>query len=144
MEGNMLRRFLSDDELGLMSFFASVTGVVAKDCFVLFDCPVFIVENGNFAKALGKKERNLSTLAAKLNKKPLVVEYFPNPEDFLLSIGKDQIARICMNNNNGKKIARLSPIAGQGGRLVGKNGWKINIIRVLCKKYFDIDYVKVV
>jgi NusA-like KH domain protein len=135
---------MSDEELSLMSFFASITGVVAKDCFVLFDCPVFIVENGNFVKALGKKERNLSTLAVKLGRKPLIVEYFPDFEDFMRGLGKDQIARICVENNDGKKTARLSPVDGQGGRLVGKNGWKINIIRVLCKLYFDIDCVKVV
>ncbi|HHI04241.1 MAG TPA: hypothetical protein ENL45_01715, partial [Candidatus Woesearchaeota archaeon] len=61
-----------------MSFFESLTNTKLKDCFVdKNEMLVFVVEENQIAKAIGKNGVNVKRIKERLNRKIKIVEFNP-------------------------------------------------------------------
>ncbi|QQG38753.1 MAG: NusA-like transcription termination signal-binding factor [Candidatus Woesearchaeota archaeon] len=66
---------LNIQTIGLMNIFNSLTGVTAKDCFFDEEKLVFIVNEGDLGKVLGKKGANIQRIQNTLKRDIKVIEY---------------------------------------------------------------------
>jgi len=129
----------SMQELQNMSVFEAITGVMPIDCVLLFDQPIFLVPAGSREKALGKYGINLYKLGKVLGNKPLIIEFHADPKKFISKFIQEP-AKVEVNGN----IAVISSNPHTKPKIIGSNGKKINLLRFLVKRYFQISTVKVI
>ncbi len=109
---------------------------------------IFVVEKGDLGRAVGRGGRKLKTmkrlLRGDLDKNIEVVEFDDTPEGFiqnLLSPARVPVIRITRQNNETIAIAYV--IEQDKSVAIGKNGRRIKRARLLAKRWYDIDNIKI-
>ena len=111
---------LTGEELSIMSFFESSTGISPVDCVV--------TDEGVLIK-----------------KRIQVVKYLPAPERFLrsfLSLGPKDVVRI-VKRKDGESYAIIEVNPARKGLVIGRGGRKIKQARFLVSRYFGLRTVLV-
>lgn len=128
----------------IIQIFETVTGAKLKDC-IQYDQNqriVFIVNEGEIGKAIGKKGSNIRKLENMFNKKIRVVGFSQEVTQFV----KNMIAPLQVNNVEEKEGEII--ITGQDtktkGLIIGRNKQNLNNLITMVKRYFDIQDIKVV
>jgi transcription termination/antitermination protein NusA len=126
-----------------MSFFESITKAKLKDCFVdKNNMLVFVVEQNNIAKAIGKNGSNVKTINEKLNRKIKIVEFNPQIESFVANLISPLKAKDISFEN---KILTISSVDTKTrGLLIGRNAQNLRNYENTVKRYFDINEIKVI
>jgi N utilization substance protein A len=132
---------LNERALAFSSVLEKITGVQAVDVVEHGETLIFVVKPESMGKAIGQAGRGVSMLQKKLNLKVAVVASMRTPTDFVKAYFGEDIEKVELSEC-GKKVTILSRPECIS-RVVGRNGEKINILRVLLKKYFDVETVKV-
>ena len=136
---------LTTDQIRLMSAFESLTGILAKDCVIDDHAVVFVVNEREVGKAVGKKGQNVKKLENLLNKRVEVVGYSQDPVRFFKNIFHPaHILAVSLNEKNGRKIARVHVDREALRILERKMDRKLKLAKILAKRYFNIDNVVVV
>ncbi|MGM5482602.1 MAG: NusA-like transcription termination signal-binding factor [Nanobdellota archaeon] len=133
-----------DNELiKVMSLFNSITHAKLKDYFVDDNnLSIFVVEQNQVGKAIGKNASNVRLLENKLNRKIKIVEFNPDVLQFTRNIVfplKLQNAEL-----NGKVLNIESPDVKTRGLLIGRSAKNLRNTEKIVKRYFNIDEIKVV
>jgi len=109
---------------------------------------IFVVERGDLGRAVGRGGRKLKTmkklLRGDLDKNIEVVEFDDTPEGFiqnLLSPARVPVIRITKQNNETIAIAYV--VEQDKSVAIGKNGRRIKRARLLAKRWYDIDNIKI-
>ncbi len=126
-----------------MSFFESITKAKLKDCF--FDkneMLVFLVEENQIAKAIGKKGINVKNIRQKINRKIKIVEFNPNLETFVANLISPLSAKEIKIDD--KVITIVGPDTKTKGLLIGRSGQNLRNYEEIVKRYFDINEIKVI
>lgn len=136
---------LTAKEMGLIALFQSVTGASVEDCIVddKNDRIIFVVKKGNVGLAIGRGGRKIRLLERILRKRLEVVEYMDDVRDFLVNAlrpVKVQSVRLT-ERPDGRKIAVITVDPRDKARAIGRNGRNAEKLRLLARKYFDIDNV---
>lgn len=128
----------------IIQIFETVTGAKLKDC-IQYDQNqriVFIVNEGEIGKAIGKKGSNIRKLENMFNKKIRVVGFSHEITQFV----RNMIAPLQVNNVEEKEGEII--ITGQDtktkGLIIGRNKQNLNNLITMVKRYFDIEDIKVV
>ena len=131
---------LNDDESRNVLFFQQITEASARDCVRDEDSLVFVVNKGEIGKAIGKNGKNINLLEKLLKKKVKIVESSEDLESFSRNIFSPVELKI--NVDQGRVIIE----ADKKNRkyIIGKEGKKIKIARILIKRHFGIENVKVI
>ena len=82
----MTKTLYTEDLLRIISLFDKITQAKLKDCFYLRDKIIFVVEEGEIGKALGKNKMHVTKLEQHLPKKFKIVEYKPDMLQFIINI----------------------------------------------------------
>ena len=137
----MVKIKYSSDIMKYMSIFESLTGAKLKDCMVN-DIVVFVVQENEMGKAIGKKGSNIKRIEGILKKKVRLVEFNNDVCRFIHNLirpldakeikEEDGIVSIYGNDVNTKSM------------LIVINRNKINSINEVVKMYFTVKEVKVV
>jgi len=126
-----------------MSFFESLTNTRLKDCFVDKNgLLVFVVEENQIAKAIGKKGVNAKRIKEKLNRKIKIVEFNPHLEIFVANLINPLKAKEIKIDD--KVITIVGPDTKTKGLLIGRNGQNLRNYEETVKRYFDINEIKVI
>jgi len=126
-----------------MSFFESLTNTRLKDCFVDKNgLLVFVVEENQIAKAIGKKGVNVRNIKEKLNRKIKIVEFNPHLEIFVANLINPLKAKEIKIDD--KVITIVGPDTKTKGLLIGRNGQNLRNYEETVKRYFDIKEIKVI
>ena len=130
-----------------IALFENLTGAVAKDCIIdeAMGRIIFVVRPGDMGLAIGRNGINVKRLRGIIGKQIEIVEYADKPEDFLKNVllpAKIRAIRIA-KMPDGRKIAHVTVEPQDKGIAIGKNGRNIARARLLMKRYFDIDHVKI-
>lgn len=126
-----------------MSFFESLTNTKLKDCFIDNNSLlVFVVEENQIAKAIGKKGVNVRNIKEKLNRKIKIVEFNPNIETFVANIIRPLIGKEIKVEDN--VVTIVGPDTKTKGLLIGRNGQNLRNYEEMVKRYFDINEIKVI
>jgi N utilization substance protein A len=130
-----------------IALFESITGATVKDCIVNENSGrlIFIVKEGNIGMAIGRGGKNIHILEKMTGKKHEVIEHSENPAQFIKNALKPAaVSEIRITERpNGKKIAVISVNPKDKGIAIGKNGKNAERIRLLAKRYFQIENVSI-
>jgi N utilization substance protein A len=125
-----------------MSLFESITRAKLKDCIIRENTVLFIVHPGEIGKAVGSKGANVRKLERALNKKVKIVEFSPEPVNFIKNlIHPLQVKEITEDEG----IYTLTPVdLKTRGMLIGRNASHLRAYEDVVKRYFPVKELKVV
>jgi len=134
--------------MNYISLFESLTGAVTKDCILddKNDRIIFIVRQGDMGLAIGKDGINVKRVKNILNKNIEVVEYAEDPETLIKHAflpARVKAVKITKTPNN-KKVAYVTIEPQDKGIAIGKDGKNILKVKLIVKRYFDIEKVVIV
>jgi N utilization substance protein A len=133
---------LDKSSIGLISSFSASTKSKVKDMIEDNGLIIFVVEQGELFRALGKKGANVKKLSQKLNKRIKVVEYSPDVKTFIINmIYPLKVAEI---TQEGGIITLHGDDIKTKGLLIGRNARNLRLLERVVKRYFDVDEIKVV
>lgn len=136
-------RTLSTADFQLLNMLEDKTGVRAVDVFQTESAMVFVVPNGAAGKVLGKQGFNRLRMERAVGKPVDVVEQSETVEGFARNCFRPAEIKQVDVKEQGKKII-VKVDATQRGLAIGRNGERIKRARLLLKRYFDVDDVKLV
>ena len=127
----------------LISMFESITRARVKDCFDNKGTMVFIVEEGDIGKALGKKAVNVRKIENMLKKKIRVIEYSTDITKFVRNVIMPNKANEITYEEG---IITITPTDPQSrGYLIGRAAEILRNNESIVKKYYkDLKEIKVV
>ncbi len=132
---------LTSQEIQLINFFEKKTKARVKDCINEEEGITFIVEKGDIGLAIGKGGQKIKKIKDEIGKEIHVYEYADNEADFIknlffpIKIDKVEI--------NGKE-AKVFIDPKQKKRAIGKQGKKINNVKKIIIRHYDIQNIKIV
>lgn len=137
-----MSRIKYDSELiKLITLFESMTGAKVRDC-ISNDRLIFIVEENEMGKAIGRKGANIRRLENALKRKIKlaefsndVVQFVKNmiyPVEILNVSSEDGIITIQGKDTNSKAM------------LIGRERQNLNHLTNIVKRYFDVKEIKIV
>ena len=138
---------LTNREMSHIALFENITGATVRDCIIDDDSNriIFVIKEGDLGVAIGKRGKNIATLEKMTGKKHEVVEYSDDPVQFIKnSLKPAKIKEIRVTERpDGKTIAVVSVETRDKGIAIGKNGKNAERIRLLAKRYFQINNVSI-
>lgn len=124
----------------LMTLFESMTGAKVKDC-IANEKFIFIIEENEMGKAIGKNGVNVKRVESKLKKKIKLVEFSNDVLQFVRNIIYPIQADIKQENGS---ITIYGKDTGTRAMLIGREKQNINYLTNIIKRYFDVKEIKVV
>ena len=123
-----------------INLFENVTGAKVKDC-INDEELIFIIEEGNIKRALGRDNANIKRLESLLKKNIKLIAYSKDVIKFVTNLIypikpdnidlKDDIIYITIND------AKLK------GRVYGRGRERLKKLELIIKKYFNIKEIKI-
>ncbi|MBN2420696.1 NusA-like transcription termination signal-binding factor [Candidatus Woesearchaeota archaeon] len=130
------------ETLGLMKLFENMTKAKIRDCIVDEEKIIFVVQEGELRKALGKGAENIKKLSEKLNKKVKIAEF----ADEMLALIKNFINPLKVDEiyeENGIVILKSSEMRTKG-IIIGRNAKNLRALENNIRRYFpDLKEIKV-
>ncbi|MBX5321758.1 MAG: NusA-like transcription termination signal-binding factor [Candidatus Bathyarchaeota archaeon] len=135
-------------EMKYIALFESISGANVKDCIVDEEQGrvIFVVKEGDLGAAIGRGGRNIRLLERMTGKKHEIIEHSDDPAQFIKNALKPamvQEVRIT-ERTDGKTIAVVTVHPRDKGVAIGKNGRNAERLRMLVKRYFQIQNVSIV
>lgn len=125
-----------------ISLFETITGARLKDVVNEEGRLLFIVEEGEIGKAIGKSGVNAKRLENVLNKRIKVIEF----NNDLLHFVRNLIYPLAVKEI--KEENKIVTIFGQDGKtkglLIGRDAQNLRAYENVVKRYFEIDGIKVI
>jgi transcription termination/antitermination protein NusA len=126
----------------IMSIFANITKVNAKDCIDSNNKRIFIVDEGMAGKSIGKQGSNIKRLEEILKKRIKIVEYNKEPTKFIQNLVYPCKIKEIVSNDD---VYTMTPIDNYTrGLLIGRNAINLRENEEIIKRYFKIKELKVV
>ena len=136
-----MTRIKYDSELmKLMTFFESATGAKVKDC-ITQDKLIFVVEENQMGKAIGKNGMNIKRLENKLKKKIKLVEFSNDILQFIRNFIYP-IEPLNLKNEEGV-VTILGKDTNSRAMLIGREHQNLLNLTDIVKRYFDVKEIKV-
>ena len=130
------------NDMKIMSMFESLTGVSPRDCISEDNRIIFVVNQGDIAKAIGKKGINIRKLENIFKKKMKVVEY--NPEMLIFVQNVFAPLKVADIVHEEQKIIITPPDSKTREMMIGRAGMNLRGFEAIVKRYFEIDEIRVV
>jgi len=135
------RIIYNNDIMKIMSLFETVTQAKLKDC--IFDERImFIVEENQIGKAIGKNGVNVRKIEFALNKKVKIVEFSNDHAQFIKNLVYPLMVKEVKEENN--LITIVGGDTKTRGILIGRDAKNLKELESITKRYFHIDGIKVV
>jgi transcription termination/antitermination protein NusA len=138
---------LTTKEMRYIALFESITSATVRDCIVDDEQNriIFVVKEGDIGVAIGKGGKNIHMLERMTGKKHEIIEHSTNPQQFIRNALKPaHVNEIRITERpDGKSIAVVSVSPRDKGVAIGKNGRNAERIRLLAKRYFQIQNVSI-
>jgi transcription termination/antitermination protein NusA len=134
---------LDADTLRLITLFENVTGARVRDCLEEEERLVFVVQEEDVGRAIGKQAANLHKLRDILKKDVEVVGWADDRQKFLQNIfRKYKVESLEFEERrDGSVQARVRVDAREKGRAIGREGRNVKLARALAKRHFNVDDV---
>ena len=128
------------DLMKLITLFESMSGAKVKDC-IADDNIIFIIEENEMGKAIGKKGANIKRAEDLLKRKIKLVEFSQD----ILQFVKNMIYPIEVNDIRQEDgvITIHGKDSNSKARIIGRERHNINNVTKIAKRYFDVKEIKV-
>lgn len=124
-----------------MSLFFSITHVQPRDCINDENGTVFIVPEGETAKAVGMGGTNIRKIEKLINKKVRVVAYNDNLVQFIENLMYP--ARIKEIREEELVVSVIALDNESRGHIIGRNATNLRRLESIAKRYFPLQEIKV-
>jgi N utilization substance protein A len=124
-----------------MQLFENLTRARLKDC-ISREYLIFIVEENEIGRAIGKKGSNVHRIEGLLNRKIKIVEFNPDVRRFIANFIMPLQAKEIREENN--IITIVGPDTKTKGLLIGRERKNLDNLKNIVKRYFDIEDIKVI
>jgi len=132
---------LTLDSIRQITVFENVTKAMVKDCIEREDSLLFIVEEGNVQKALGKDNMNIRKLEHMLKRKIIVIGFQKDPSKFVRNLIYP--IRVESIREEGKIITIKAGDTKTKGKIFGREKSNLKWMNELVGKYFKEYTVQV-
>ncbi len=134
---------LNADTLRLLALFEALTGAPARDVLEEEDRYIFVVEQGQIGRAIGKGGINLNRVRDKLQKDVDLVEHATTPEDFMKSLfHRFKVQSIEIHERkDGEKVAKIKIDPADKGKAIGRGGRNVQLVRTLADRHHGLKDV---
>jgi len=136
----MTRIIWSEKEMACIAVLESTTGVLAQDCFVHFDTPIFLVRPEDYPRVAHLKQKTMRKIIGHLGCKPIIACLEEEPEKFIMNFFGELVDAVHTENGQAIIVTKPSNIK----LVVGKEGRRANLLRFILNKYYEISAVKIV
>ncbi len=134
---------LSQEDFQLLNMLEDKTGVRGLDVLRTEAAMIFLVPPGSVSQAIGKQGQNRFRLAKAVG---MPVEFVEKSDDlgtFVRNAFRPaQVRDVGVREHEGKKRVSVKVDAQDRGLAIGKGGERIKRARLLAKRYFDVDDIK--
>ena len=131
---------LTNETLRCITTFEGRTRVQVKDCVVLEDRIIFVVDD--LRKALGKDSSNVRRLKDIFGKNVDVIGFASTPEKFVKNIFHNyRVKEVTIEDMNGVPTAMIEIEPGDKGRAIGKNRKNLNIAEQILSHHYPIKKI---
>ncbi len=130
------------DMLKFMGLFENLTHAKLKDCFFDRGKLVFLIDQGEMGKALGRNKSNIVKLEKMLNRKIKIVEFNPNRLQFITNYLAP--LRITDIQEEGDVVTITGIDTKTKGLIIGIKAQNLRNLEKTVSKYFKIEEIKVV
>jgi len=131
------------ENIRAMNLFESITGVEVRDVILKEDEAYFVVPDGKAGMAIGKGGKVVNKVQNKLDKDVKIYEYSDNLGKFLNNLVPADLRGVDIDDEGDNKSVEISVSRDNKGRVVGKNGNKIDSIREVLERTHGVDEVTV-
>ncbi|RLJ03292.1 MAG: NusA-like transcription termination signal-binding factor [Candidatus Aenigmatarchaeota archaeon] len=122
------------EEIKYITIFEECTGTEVRDCIVEGDTIYFLVEKGKVGLAIGKNGFSIRNAQKLLRKRIKVFEYDDEEEKFV----RNMIPQSNTVSIKNKKVLVTVDIKDRG-KVIGKNGSNIKVIKKFLKRNAGIE-----
>ena len=134
----------TEDTLRYVAFFQSETHTTVVDCVDDEKRLIFVVQEGDLGRAIGKGGENIARLRQKMRKEILVVELSADPETFVRNVFRAYgVKKVEIEDRGGVRHATVTVNATEKGRAIGREGRNLRVWRDLIARHHDITSVNV-
>ncbi|MFB6203292.1 MAG: NusA-like transcription termination signal-binding factor [Candidatus Nanohaloarchaea archaeon] len=126
-----------------INLFESITDVEARDAIIKEDEAYFIVPEGKAGMAIGEGGKVVKKVQDRLGRDVKIYEYSENLGKFINNLVPTNLRGVDVNEDEGEKTVDINVPRESKGRVVGKNGKKIDSIREILKRTHSVDEVNV-
>ena len=127
--------------MNYMKLFENLTRAKLKDC-ISNDLLIFVVEENEIGKAIGRNGSNVKRLEALLKKRIKIVEFSPDVKQFIRNFIMPLDVKE-VNEENG-----IVNIVGRDtktkGLLIGRDRKNLENLKSIVSRYFKVEDIKVV
>ncbi len=131
------------ENIRAMNMFESITGVEARDVILKEDEVYFVVPDGKAGMAIGKGGKVVKKVQNKVGREVKIYEYSDNLGKFLNNLVPADLRGVNIEEDGDEKRVEISVSQDNKGRVVGKNGNKIDSIREVLQRTHNVDEVVV-
>ncbi len=129
------------DLMKYMQLFENLTRAKLKDC-IANEQLIFIVEENEIGKAIGKGGSNVRRLESLLNKKIKIVEFNPDIRQFIRNFVMPlQVKEI---NEEDNIITIYGKDTKTKGLLIGRDRKNLENLKSIVSRYFEVEDIRVV
>jgi N utilization substance protein A len=129
------------DLMKIIAMFESITHTNVKDCISEPDRLIFIVNENQVSKAVGKNGANVRRMEQALKRKLKIVEFNSDGQQFTRNLIYPLKAKDVQEHDG--IIVITSPDSQTRGYLIGRNAKQLRGYEAIIKRHFPIKEVKV-
>ncbi|MBI2663468.1 NusA-like transcription termination signal-binding factor [Candidatus Woesearchaeota archaeon] len=133
-----MRKF-NKQTIDCINLFENLTKARVKDCFI-DSIVIFIIEEGDIGKAVGRKGRNVIMVSKLLKKKIRLIEFNNDVESFIKNIIYPIEGKIYKEDN--LVSIELNKTADKAS-VIGRDRKNLHELQEIVSKYFDVK-IKVI
>ena len=135
---------LDADTLRIFAMFEGHTRASLKDVIDEEERIIFVVDEGQVGRAIGKGAVNLKRLRENLGKEVVLIGFAADRETFVKNVfHKFKVESIEWEDRNGDIIAHVKVPQEDKGKAIGKGGRNIQLARTLLKRHHQVADVSV-
>jgi len=138
---------MSHQELQYIALLENLTGTVAKDCVYDPSCDrlIFVVLARDAGRVIGKGGETVRRLKDSFKKQIDIVEFAESPEEFARNtISPAHATRVSFMPHSNSKMVNIYVSPTERRRAIGRDGRIITRSRILLKRHFAIEDVKLI
>lgn len=136
---------ISNEDLQAIMLLEQNTGAHAKDVVLGEDAVIFVVEKGELGKAIGKQGANIARLRRAFGKEVQLVEEASDLKLFLANLfAPAKIMEVKQSVVEEKMHVVVVVEHKDKGLAIGRGGERVKKARLLAKRHFDVEDLKIV
>lgn len=135
----MVEIVLDAETLRIFAMFEGMTRASLKDVLDEEDRIIFVVDEGQVGRAVGKGAVNLKRLRENMQKEVVLIGFAADREQMLKNVfHRFTVEKVEWEDRNGDIIAHVTIPAEEKGKAIGKGGRNIQLARTLMKRHHQV------